>query len=194
MEQFEDQSALERWLWTQGIATTAWEQDDAKGTADLWAELQAGETRLTGDPPARHVELVEVILRRGNRVLLELQQELRDGRTRKRHIPPSEKFKHGELPAAVAVRCLAEELGLSPDKITVDRVGITRAIRTAESQSYPGLQTTYTVHTVEATADGLPDEDFWIANHEAGASDPIKRHKWGWRERNWNADDADWAV
>ena len=93
---------------------------------------------------------------------------------------PKEKKKPGESPRGAALRCLGEELGLAGEDVTLGETWITTE-DAAVSPSYPGLPTHYIFRTFEATADSLPDEDFYRENSAPG--DPIRRHLWGWRKR-----------
>ena len=67
---FESESELGGWLAAVGIDTTIWGRAGAKRLADLWAEYRNGESRFVEDPPARLIEVAQIVLRRGDRVLL----------------------------------------------------------------------------------------------------------------------------
>lgn len=177
--------ALAVWLARNGIDTTGWGTEGTKTTADLWRELQEGETTLSDDPPCRSVALAQIILRRGDLRLIELEQELRDGQRRSRKRPPSEKLHKGEAPATAALRCLHEELGISADQIGRICLSSKPTVTVLDSPSYPGLMTRFTIYAAEVEARDVPTEDFWRENVNAGASDPIVRHRWGWRPVEW---------
>ncbi len=175
---FEDLAALVAWLAAAGVPLERWGQGGAKTPADLWAELASGETTLTDDPPRRAVTVVQVLIQRGERQLTELEQEMADGRRRARGWPPSEKLKGGEGVLGAARRCLLEELSLVvPDAALYE--AMPPYDRAVDSPSYPGLVTIYHVHSVAATTDALPDDDFWLDN--TASADPVRRHLWGWR-------------
>lgn len=179
---FDDPNALTTWLAARGVLLADWGQGGAKTAADLWAEVACGETTLGDNPPRRTVSVVQVLIRRGERMLTEIEQEMTDGRRRARGWPPSEKLKRDEDALAAARRCLAEELGIAapPDALCE---GAPLYEHTVDSPSYPGLPTTYRVHTM--TSDDadlstvLPDADFWLEN--SAPADPVRRHRWGWR-------------
>ncbi len=178
---FADLPALVAWLAEAGVPLAAWGRGGAKTPADLWAELVAGETTLSDDPPRRAVVVVQVFIRRGGRQLMELEQEMADGRRRARGWPPSEKLKGGEAVLGAARRCLLEEL-----ELVVPEAALYESAqpydRAVDSPSYPGLATVYHVHSVAVAADdlpGLPDADFWLDN--TAPADPVRRHCWGWR-------------
>lgn len=176
---FQSPTELALWLAASGINVSNWGEKDSKTPADLWREYIAGESAFVDDPPGRLVEVVQLFIRQGNAILIEIEQEFADGRRRVRLRPPSEKLMRGEEPHTAAIRCLQEELGLSPDKIVIEvEQGVTEEI--TDSPSYPGLPTRYRFHTFEMAADSLPDEDFYRENSAPG--DPIRRHYWGWRE------------
>jgi hypothetical protein len=176
--EFHDMGELAGWLVAAGIDTTAWGEGESKRLIDLWVEYASGEAAFEDDPPVRLLAVAEVVIRRGDAILMEIEQQFDDGRRRARSVPPSEKMKSGESPLAAARRCLREELGLTEADTTLDpEYKLTEG--TADSPSYPGLLTRYRFHTFEATSDGLPDEDFYREN--AAPDDPIRRHRWGWR-------------
>lgn len=179
MREFQTQAELAAWLASSGIDLSGWGSGAAKGLADLWHEYRTGETRFEDDPPARVVEVAQVIIRRGERVLIELAQEMADGRRRERLRPPSEKLLAGESPHNAAVRCLREELGLdvAPGEL------ISRGVEEwqSDSPSYPGLPTRYRLYSFETTGAALPDEPFKRDN--AADGDPVRRHWWVWRAK-----------
>jgi hypothetical protein len=131
----------------------------------------------------RIVDVVQIIIKRDGLLLVEMEQEFVNGQRRSRDLPPSEKIKPGESCVEAAYRCLCEELGLSRDQISIDESGYERRERVADSLSYPGLYSRYTIHDVHADVRGLPDGDFWRENVAAKDGDPVKRHLWAWRKR-----------
>jgi ADP-ribose pyrophosphatase YjhB (NUDIX family) len=181
MMKFDSAVILEIWLRSRGIDTGDWGTTGSKTITNLWQEYEQGEITFRDNPPTRIVRVVQIILRRDDLVLYELAQEFDDGRLRRRRQPPSEKIIAGESQYAAAERCLTEELGLDPRAIHLLGSSADALQNIAESPSYPGLHTHYTIYTIEAMADGLPETDFWRENEAAGESDPVKRHLWGWR-------------
>lgn len=171
---------LEAWLRAAGMPLDEWGTGGAKSVSDLRNEITAGESILESNPFCRAVELVQLRIVRDDRVLIELEQELAGGRRRQRRRLPSEKVKRGETPIQAAHRCLKEELGLKETK----GVGLSsdnRPIQSrGESPSYPGLITHYTIHTITALLDDLPEDDFWVEN--VAKRDPVVRHRWGWQQ------------
>jgi len=179
---FDNPTVLTGWLAANGVPLADWGRGGAKTVADLWAEVACGETTLRDQPLRRAVNVVQVVIRRGERMLTEIEQEMADGRRRTRGWPPSEKLKGDETALSAARRCLAEELGIfAPLEILCEDASPYQ--HTLDSPSYPGLPTTYRVHTVAvAAADlptALPDADFWLDN--TAPADPVRRHLWGWR-------------
>lgn len=181
MMDFKSELNLELWLRSRGIDIASWGTTGAKTAANLWHEYEQGEVTFRDDPPMRVVRVVQIILRRGEQVLYEIAQEFNDGRVRQREQPPSEKIFAGESQFAAAERCLREELGLDSRHIQLLSSTAEGMENLAESPSYPGLRTHYTIYTVEAMVEELPDSDFWRENEAAGEGDPVKRHLWGWR-------------
>lgn len=169
---------LAAWLAKGGIDVAGWGKGEAKQLLDLWREYTSGESCFTDNPAARQIDVAQVVIRRGDRVLLELAQEFADGRRRSRLMLPSEKLKGGESPRAAAWRCLDEELGLREGGVALGETSQVSE-EVGDSPSYPGLPTRYVFHVFEATADSLPDDDFYRDN--AAPNDPIRRHLWGWR-------------
>ncbi len=178
---FANAQALESWLMAHSVSTDSWGRTGAKTVANLWHEYEQGEILFEEDPPTRLVRVVQIILRREDYVLHELAQEFSDGRLRRREQPPSEKIYVGESQFAAAARCLREELGLDARDICLLNSTAEGERTLADSPSYPGLQTRYTIYTVEAAAADLPEGDFWRENEAAAEGDPVRRHLWGWR-------------
>ena len=173
-------AALQAWLETQGVDTTHWGQADAKTIADLWSELQHGESTLYADPPLRRVKVVEVTVRQGTQLLIEREQHLADGRVRLRNRPPSEKMHPGEEPMDAARRCLIEELALSGTAITFPPQEITARTVRDESGSYPNLVSEYLFYSIAACVEGLPTSTFTIPNAAHADGDPVVAHLWAW--------------
>lgn len=173
--------SLVQWLSARGIDLTRWGKGAAKTVSDLWQELQAEESILFDAPPRRAVNVVQVIIRRGDRVLMETAQELAGGRRRQRNLLPAEKMRGDEAYCAAAQRCLWEELGIPAAQVQFKPGSHRQESFAAEAYSYPGLPTHYTVHRIEAAVSGLPPTDFWRNNASFAAGDPVKRHHWSWR-------------
>ena len=181
VNQFTDIYALATWLSHYGIDFKAWGENSSKSLNHLWQELQAGEVQLMDTPPLRLVEVVQIIIRRGETVLVEAEQEFFNGQRRYRNQPPSEKIKPGETVQDAASRCLQEELAL-PKEAFLLRPETHRQYQTnTNSISYPGLPSQYNFHVIEAAVSTLPAEDFWRENQSDGIIDPVKRHRWEWR-------------
>lgn len=176
--EFHSPDELGAWLVASGIDVSQWGGGGSKTVDDLWREYLGGESTFDDDPPSRLVEVAQLIIKRGDAALIELEQVFADGRRRTRMRPPSEKLLRGETPRAAALRCLQEELGLSTAGAAIEGDGETTEL-IAGSPSYPGLPTRYVFHTFEVTDTGLPDGDFYRENSAPG--DPIRRHLWGWR-------------
>lgn len=181
VNQFTDIYALATWLSHYGIDFKAWGENSSKSLNHLWQELQAGEVQLMDTPPLRLVEVVQIIIRRGETVLMEAEQEFFNGQRRYRNQPPSEKIKPGETVQDAACRCLQEELALPKEAISL-RPETHRQYQTStNSISYPGLPSQYNFHVIEAAVSDLPVEGFWRENQSDGVIDPVKRHRWEWR-------------
>ncbi len=182
MLQFTQLNELITWLHTQGINPAAWETANGKRVENLWQEWLQGEFEFQGTPPMRYIQVLQLIIRREEFVLIEAEQELGDGSRRTRGLPPSEKIKRGETYLEAAMRCCYEEIGVSAQAVQLLSESYRQWEETAESPSYPGLPTHYTFHSLQAIITGLPAEDFWRDNHAFAQGDPVKRHRWGWRK------------
>lgn len=177
-QNFGSPAELEQWLNEQGLDPGRWH----KSVAHLWAEIAAGESHLQAPPPLRLVEVVQIIIRRGQRQLIEVQQQFGDESTRQRLTPPAEKIKGGENFLVAAGRGLAEELGLAPNQYQLLPHTYHQKIVQSDSPSFAGLPTRYTIHLVEANAPTLPATDFYT--NEGAADDPVSKHFWAWKETN----------
>lgn len=180
---FKNQRQMIDWLAVNKIEYSKWGQGQSKSLENLWHEYVSGESCFEDDPPKRIVAVVRIIISRGEKILVEAEQEFMDGRRRVRNRPPSDKIKPGEDVHEAALRCLDEELGLIPKQITIEHGLYKKKVTTVDSPSYPGLLCRYTVHLLKAAVTGLPDEPFWHENTAAAEGDPIKRHLWQWVER-----------
>ncbi len=182
MAQFKNLQAVHHWLNESGIDVSDWGVGGSKTVKQLWDELQSGDCAVHMKPALRIVNVLQLSIRKGPSILLEVEQEFGSGLRRQRQQPPSEKMKPGESCQEAAERCLAEELGIDSDLAHFQASSCQETSSITESPSYPGLLTQYKFHTIEATADGLPEDDFWRSNIAfADDGDPIKRHRWGWR-------------
>ncbi len=171
--------ALIKWLEQAGVDLSLWGRDGAKTAVHLHRELQEKDCILHDNPPRRIVRVAQIIIQRENEILIEITQEMGNGRLRHRALPPSEKMKQGETVKNGMLRCLQEELGIT--NAVMQPNSHRQHSRTMESSSYPGLVTQYTVHTMKTAVSSLPNHDFWRNNTAYNDGDPIRRHQWGWR-------------
>jgi NUDIX domain len=174
-------NGLEAWLGKHGISYDGWGRSNSKKLRHLWQELEAGEVQLRDNPPLRVVDVVQIIIRQGEKILIEAEQEFFNGQRRFRNQPPSEKIKPGESVMDAARRCLLEELGVSPENIVLNPDSHREHQTNTNSISYPGLPSQYNFHLLEAAVSGLPQDDFWRENKAGGEIDPVKRHRWVWQ-------------
>ncbi|GIK42319.1 MAG: hypothetical protein BroJett011_61520 [Chloroflexota bacterium] len=173
---------LKTWLESKGIDTTRWGIDGAKTVENLWAELIEGESQLQDDPPQRQVRVVNVMIRAGQRLLVEGEQEFGANQSRYRGQPPAEKLKPGESPVEAAIRCLQEEMEVNPNRVQVLSWTEEPEQILLDSPSYPGLATCYTRYEVEARVTGLPRRPFTTTETAHDDGDPVKYHQWLWAE------------
>lgn len=178
--QIDNQADLASWLAASGIDVTAWGQGTTKSVANLWDEFVKGEMSLQNSPPLRIVQVVQVIIRQGDRILIEAGQEFGDHRQRARHHPPSEKLESGETHQAAALRCLEEELGVQPQAVQLIHATYRQRQTETDSLSYPGLKSRYQFHIIEARVEGLPSIPFWTTETDTNLTDPVKKHYWTW--------------
>lgn len=181
MNDFDTIAELKAWLRKHNIDYGSWGSNATKTVAHLWEEIDAGETRLVESPPRRLVEVTRVVIRRGDEILIEVRQDFANGRRRLRNSPPSEKMRPQETYVAAARRCLAEELGVPPENSLIRADTHRQKVWERPSKSYPGLNTRYVIHVVEAEATGLPEGPFCTMETATGSVDPVRRHHWEWR-------------
>ncbi|KAK4796896.1 hypothetical protein SAY86_029222 [Trapa natans] len=172
-----------------------------KNVHNLWLELSEGETSLTDStPPIRTVNVVIVrIIGKDGATLIESRQELADGSVRSRRRPLSEKMKPGETPEGAVIRAVKEELGSiisrpAEEIVTIVPGSYRKSVEERSSASYPGLPARYILHSVDATVEGLPENEFYTdEEHEYGdcgetgmgigiadQAVSVKRHHWEW--------------
>ncbi len=180
-ENIQSLAQLKDWLSSRGIDISQWGRGKAKRLECLWSEIANEEVSIQDQPTIRIVPVVQVIIRRGQKILIEAKQEFDDKRIRFRSHPPSEKIRQGENYVEAAIRCLEEELGLERQNIKIIPSTYRQRQKELDSPSYPGLYTRYTFHIVEARVNGLPDTDFWTDESARSENDPVRRHHWVWR-------------
>ncbi|XP_010421274.1 PREDICTED: uncharacterized protein LOC104706760 [Camelina sativa] len=206
-QRFANPQSLSDWLESRlpSDSFAAWGvKPGTKNVHNLWLELSDGETSLADStPPVRTVNVVTVrVIGKNGRILVESHQELSDGSIRERFRPLSEKMKPEESPDEAVIRAIKEELGSISDgdddvgkRIRVIPGSYSRRVEERNSLSYPGLPARYALHSVDATVEGLPEEDFTTEEKEYGGGDStedsvetraagkavtVKRHYWKW--------------
>ena len=157
-----------------------WGQAGTKTVSDLWHELESGESEIQTSPMQRKVSVVQVLIHKDNLILTETNQLMRDGSIRIRNKPPSEKMKPGEDYMKAAIRCLAEELNIHPDNIALKAETYVQENISESSPSYPGLNSVYAIHSIEAAVAGLPVSSFWTDEVSTNQTDPVRTHCWDW--------------
>ncbi len=175
---------LAEWLLSNGIDISNWGSGTAKTVDSLLGEINQGEVILQDNPPLRVVSIARVLVTKGDKVLVEGDQLLNDGRVRRRNRPPSEKMKPEETYMDAAVRCLEEELNISSEDIQVLSTTYSASVSEAFSPSYPGLNTKYVIHSVDAIVQNLPDTDFWTKEKRAERYVDVEYHIWRWVNRH----------
>lgn len=177
---FKDPTTLSTWLQAHGIDSRQWGQANSKTAVHLWQELATGEATLQVDPVCRLVQVVELLVQQAGLLLLEVAQEMEDGRVRYRNRFPSEKMKPGETVQEASLRCLWEEVGLQPHQVHILSDTPQPQIVERESDSYPGLRSRYTTFRLETAVACLPPHPFWQDNASYQKGDPVRRHRWAW--------------
>jgi hypothetical protein len=183
LRKIESIQQLEIWLTSKGIDTSQWGTGAAKSLQDLWNEIASGDAYLEDNPPQRVLNIVDVVVHCGNRVLVEHEQQLSDGRTRYRGLPLSEKMKPGESPVEAAIRGLNEELQVRSSDVKVLNASLQPQPIHRESRSFPGLQTKYQIYKIEVEVNHLPKEDFWTNESQGDHESATKRHHWRWVDK-----------
>ena len=70
MLRFDSAQQLNEWLTSKGIDTAHWGKGEAKSAIQLWAEITSGESQIEDNPPLRVVNVVDVTVYNGNKVLV----------------------------------------------------------------------------------------------------------------------------
>lgn len=184
MISLKNKNELCAWLDAQDIDTQDWGNQSAKSIHDLWNEYVLGEIQLQESPLRRIITgVVQVLIFKESRMLMEVHQQLTDGRMRVRNRPPSEKRKPGETPQDTAKRCLFEELECCREQIrSLWVLNEQPQMEHRFSQSFPGLLTCYPVFQVVAEVEGLPNEAFQTQERGDSLGSAVKTHHWEWRK------------
>ena len=163
---------LQELLRRHGLDSDKYATGKAKTLDHLLHEVRSGECSLFLEEGVliRGVELVGLNITRGNQVLEELFQEFYEGqrrRTRKLDASAGEKMKPGETPEKAVKRLVKEEFPILLSSLGTLSRGDDIS-RGAESLSYPGLVTKYTIHmfSIELSIELPPfvvmEEDKWV--------------------------------
>jgi len=156
-----------------------WGKNNAKSPQNLWEEIEAGESTITPDGK-RVVRVVVCEIKRSaaeQKILMELEQTLTDGRKRVRpQRPMAEKIIGSDTALETLERGLLEELSLKPGDYTILTTQPTCSIKTMLSGSYPGMMSQYERFIFGVISEKLPIEDFTIKE-----PDGIRTASWGWR-------------
>lgn len=170
-----------------------------KQVANLWIELTEGEIVLENSfPPRRLVHVASVkIKNKAGHMLVEAHQEMADGSIRFRNRPLSEKMRPGENVEEACCRGIFEELG-AKNRVRIISGSYLKKQEERESLSYPGLLTSYVIHSVEAIVEDLPETGFCTVEDEhnimntgvhahkgagvscSGVVTGVKKHFWQW--------------
>lgn len=178
--QWQNYEEFMHWLTERGVDLSGWGRGKAKTAEALWQEIREGETALFDHPVRRVVDTVVMIVRRGERVLVEAEQQLPDGRWRVRDWPPSEKLKRGEAYWEAAVRGIEEELQVPATQVQLHKESYRFLEVKKDSASYPTLPGVYRLHVVEAEITGLPDKRFMTEEVSLAREGRKKVHCWDW--------------
>ena len=187
---------FEDFLFTVEVDTCSWGTGGAKKVEDLLGELRDKEStlqrqmfrratdrgvELIGGKCYRRLRVVKVVVRSvkdGNRHLACYEQQMADGRMRKRNVLLAEKIIASEDPKEAAIRGVIEEIGQHlPDPSLCELVPQSLLVwdELVDSPSYPSLITQYTLHQIEVIVPGLPQESF-------ATMEGKKKHFWEWRD------------
>ncbi len=182
MSNFRSQLDLRQLLISKGIDISKWGTGEAKSLDDLWNEIIAGDSSIQDEPLLRIVDVVQIIIRSGDKVLVEVGQKFHDGRIRSRNLVPSEKKHADESYIDAAYRGLREELQIDTQDVEVLRTTYREKREIKDSNSYPGLRSLYRYHIVDAKVKGLPNTEFWT-DERKNEKDPVDKHHWMWKNR-----------
>lgn len=204
-DQLGSSDALASWL-SDRLPSGISQWGTAPGTkrvANLWIELKDGEIVLEdSSPPRRMVQVASVkIKNQAGHMLVEAHQEMADGSIRFRNRPLSEKMRPGENVEEACFRGIFEELGSqlgAKNRVRIVSGSYLRKQEERESLSYPGLLTSYVIHSVDAIVEDLPNTGFYTVEDELnimeagahlhkgagsscnGAAIGVKKHFWRW--------------
>ena len=173
MNRFHSPDALASWL-NDRLPSGVSHWGTAPGTkrvANLWMELIEGEIVLEdAHPPRRTVHVASVHIKNdAGFVLVEAHQEMADGSIRHRNRPLSEKMRPGEDVETACFRGISEELGCQlgcKSRVKIVPDSYRQKLEERESLSYPGLLTSYIIHSIDVTIKDLPDTGFYTVEDE----------------------------
>lgn len=191
---------LKKILEADGVDCSKFGQGKAKQLDALFKEIQDGSSRLevgADGKMCRTVEPVFLQLTYGNKVLVEKQQTLEDGKVRNRNMVLAEKFEPADPNLLyTALRGVEEEMGVlmadlsKPGNVSFRDDSYCMMLETMDSKSYPGVPCVYRTHYVmlEVLEAGLPlfakyglpgFEDFETEEHTKKGT---KKMIWMWQD------------
>lgn len=180
---------LATWLQDNGVDVSLYGVGTSKTVAELFDEVQNGESVLHVSPDGvlmRTVRVLSLLIRNSRgEVLVEEQQVRPNGSVRSRGLPLSEKLVATESWRPAVERAIKEELGSilpSNPKITVDDSSYRKTVESSVSVSYPQLRCQYQCHRVEVQVEGLPNAGKFVTIENC--KDGVLQLHWAWRA-NW---------
>jgi len=139
-----DEEALNNYLVDSKVPLAKWGEGNFKTLSEFSEELNKGEAALLKQKDGtlcRVVDIVVLIIKRGDEVLVEAK-ETHDDKTTTRNRLPALKRRPDEHPFLCARRLVAE-LMIPNDNVEVDPASIRIIDETQESASYAGMTTLY---------------------------------------------------
>ena len=164
------------------VPIEAYGQGDAKTIHHLLSEINEGEAVVTIDESNavfREVSVlgVDILCKRadGIYVLKEDRQVFKDdGRIKRRKLDSSigEKLKPSESPEEAVTRALEEELGVK-ESSDIYKIGYEE--KTSMSDTYPGIESTYKMHTFVTV---IPESEFKPDGYVEEQEDKTNYYVW----------------
>ena len=172
------------------VNTNNWGTGDAKTVQSLLTEIEKGDCSLLelDGKLCRDLSVLYVVVLSDNKILMEKEQVLTDGRTRIRTIPLAEKIVSGEDLLVATSRAIKEELeflgepneSTQPSSHSFEILEDTLKLVSIESKmsaSYPNLMCTYNTHMITVMIRSLPKTEF-TSFEKRGDRYQITRWQW----------------
>lgn len=154
----------------------------------LYTEINAGDCYLefvssTADSLRRYVQVVQVVIHKGHKVLIETREREPDGGYKTINHPLSGKIRLDESLRAATKREICEELAIEANRIIAIICSSTPTSKEQPSPTFDNILTHYYSYVVHAFIRDLPSCEFSTTEKVNSHPETGYIHEWTWVDR-----------